>query len=78
MRVPRSVLMALAGLNLLLARRLGYAPMLTPGKVRELTHPDWVCDNAAITRAFGWKPAIGLAAGLAQTLGPAGGGKGQV
>jgi nucleoside-diphosphate-sugar epimerase len=77
-RVPRSLLKALAGLNLALARRLGYAPMLTPGKVRELTHTDWVCDNTAITRAFGWKPAIGLAAGLALTLGPAGGGKSRV
>ena len=39
--------------------------MLTPSKLRELRHPDWVADNAAITAATGWRPGIGLAAGLA-------------
>jgi hypothetical protein len=43
--------------------------MLTPGKVRELRHPDWVCDNAALTAATGWAPAVGLDEGLRRTLG---------
>ena len=34
--------------------------MMTPGKVRELTHSDWVCDNGAVTRALQWNPAITL------------------
>ncbi len=62
------VLKALAGLNLKAARVLGYAPMLTPGKLRELRHPDWVCDNTAITRETGWTPRVSLEEGLRRTL----------
>jgi nucleoside-diphosphate-sugar epimerase len=43
---------------------LGYAPMLTPGKVRELTQETWLCDNSALTKATGWIPTTDLAAGL--------------
>jgi nucleoside-diphosphate-sugar epimerase len=68
MRVPLIVLKALAGLNLKMAQVLGYAPMLTPGKLRELTYPDWVCDNTAITRETGWTPRVSLEEGLRRTL----------
>lgn len=67
--VPAPVLGLLAGANVLLARARGRAPMLTPGKVRELTHPDWVCDNTALTTATGWTPRFDLDAGLRRTLG---------
>jgi nucleoside-diphosphate-sugar epimerase len=67
-RVPRQLLGAVAGTNLFMARLFGYAPMLTPGKVRELTHPDWVCDNTAFSRATGWQPRTALAEGLAETV----------
>ncbi len=63
--LPRLLLDLVASGNLATARLLGRAPMLTPSKLRELRHPDWVADNAAITAATGWRPAIGLAAGLA-------------
>ncbi|HBO12917.1 MAG TPA: epimerase, partial [Halieaceae bacterium] len=63
--LPRLLLDLVASGNLASARLLGRAPMLTPSKLRELRHPDWVADNAAITAATGWRPAIGLAAGLA-------------
>lgn len=66
--VPFIVLNALAELNQRTARVLGYAPMLTPGKLRELRHPDWVCDNAAITRETGWIPRVSLKEGLRRTL----------
>jgi len=66
--VPLIVLKALAGLNLQTARILGYAPMLTPGKLRELRHPDWVCDNTAITREIGWTPRVSLEQGLKRTF----------
>ena len=70
-RVPIPVpLLNIAALaNLGASRLFRYAPMLTPGKVRELTHPDWVCDNAKITRAIEWHPAFGLERGLAVTFG---------
>jgi hypothetical protein len=43
--------------------------MLTPGKVRELSHPDWICDNAALSREAGWSPRTLLPEGLKMTLG---------
>ncbi len=66
--MPVSVLRLLARLNLAVSLVFGYAPMLTPGKVRELRHPNWVCDNTAFTRATGWKPRVSLEAGLRRTL----------
>jgi nucleoside-diphosphate-sugar epimerase len=48
---------------------LGRAPMLTPEKLRELRHPDWVCDNTAISADLGWRPATQLAEGLRLTPG---------
>jgi nucleoside-diphosphate-sugar epimerase len=65
--VPLLDLAALA--NLAAARLLGYAPMLTPGKVREITHPDWLCDSHAFALATGWQPAFGLGPGLARAYG---------
>lgn len=69
LRIPVPVLRAVAGMNRLCARLFGYAPMLTPGKVREITHADWVSDNTAFVQATGWRPAFGFREGLAQTLG---------
>lgn len=62
-RIPGVLLNAIAHVNLLAARTFDYAPMLTPGKVRELQHERWLCDNAAFTRLTGWQPSISLAAG---------------
>ncbi len=59
--IPVALLNILATTNLGLARLFHYSPMLTPGKVRELTHPDWVCDNTALSGELGWQPAIQLA-----------------
>jgi nucleoside-diphosphate-sugar epimerase len=67
-RLPAAFMLAAARGNLLLSRAFGYAPMLTPGKVRELTHPDWVCDDRALRRTTGWTPRFPLEAGMRQTL----------
>ena len=56
--IPRSLLQMIALVNSSLARLIGYRPMLTPGKVREIYHPDWVCDNTAISDATDWQPRI--------------------
>ena len=71
-QVPVSILRLLAGLNLGAAQIFGYAPMFTPGKVRELNHLNWVCDNNALTREIGWTPRVSLAEGLQHTLRPGG------
>jgi nucleoside-diphosphate-sugar epimerase len=67
--LPAPLLRSLAGVNVTAARLIGYAPMLTPGKVRELRHPDWVADNTALTAAIGWQPEISLQEGLRRTMG---------
>ncbi len=58
--VPLKLMKALAHLNLLSAHLLGYAPMLTPGKINEITHPDWRCDNRPLMQALGWRPQVKL------------------
>jgi nucleoside-diphosphate-sugar epimerase len=63
-RIPAALLNTFANINLTLSKILGYAPMLTPAKLRELRHPDWVANNAEITAATGWKPRIGFKTGL--------------
>ena len=70
--IPRPVLTATARLNLFLSGLLGYAPMLTPGKVQELTRDDWLCDNSALSRATGWAPAIDLETGMRRLFHPGG------
>jgi 2-alkyl-3-oxoalkanoate reductase len=67
-KVPLALVGLVASSNLLLARIFGYAPMLTPGKVRELYHADWICDNTALQAAVGWSPRIRLTEGLRQIL----------
>jgi nucleoside-diphosphate-sugar epimerase len=64
LRVPRALLAPAARMNLGVARLLGRAPMLTPGKVGELTHPAWLGDNRPFTVATGWTPGLDLAAGV--------------
>lgn len=68
-KMPMVLVRLVAALNLHASRVFGYAPMLTPGKVRELSHYDWVCDNTALNSATGWMPRILLPDGLRQTLG---------
>lgn len=68
LRVPIGALRTAGYANLLGARLFGYRPMLTPGKVRELTHADWVCDDAPLRAASGWRPRVLLAEGMQRTL----------
>jgi nucleoside-diphosphate-sugar epimerase len=66
--IPRGIIKLVAGLNLFAAGMIGYRPILTPGKVRELCHDNWVCDNGDFNLATGWRPVVGLAEGLKLTL----------
>ncbi len=68
--VPVTLLAAAGRVNLALSVLFRYAPMLSPGKARELTHPDWSCDIGPFTAASGWRPGVDLAQGLASVLGP--------
>ena len=58
---PALLVSSIAVVNLWLARLLRYSPMLTPGKVRELRHANWVCDITPLTRALPvWHPRVQL------------------
>jgi len=63
--IPRPLLLGVAGISLALGRLLGRPPMLTPAKVRELRHTDWVCQNNSVWSMLDRKPQVGLFEGLA-------------
>jgi nucleoside-diphosphate-sugar epimerase len=65
--VPMALLRAAGAANAWLAGLLGYSPMLTPGKARELQQEQWLCDNFAFSSRTGWLPEMDLRAG-ARTL----------
>jgi nucleoside-diphosphate-sugar epimerase len=64
--LPRLMLDIAARSNLMAAKLVGYQPMLTPGKVRELVQADWLGDNSNFTAATGWKPKLDLHTGARQ------------
>ncbi len=67
--LPAQLLDLVARANRAVSRITGTQPMLTPEKLRELRHPDWVCDNREISALLGWRPSTPLAQGLAATPG---------
>lgn len=62
--IPPFVLRGLARANWILSGWFGYAPMLTPGKTRELQEEEWICDNAAFHAATQWEPQVDLKEGV--------------
>jgi nucleoside-diphosphate-sugar epimerase len=56
LRLPSFILAGAALGNLAVSRWKGHPPLLTPGKVRELTHPDWVCGDNAAGLLPDWRP----------------------
>jgi nucleoside-diphosphate-sugar epimerase len=67
-RIPKAIAYSVGLLNQALAGLPGYTPMLTPGKVRELYHSDWVCDSRPIIACTGWRPTVPLRQGFASTV----------
>lgn len=67
--LPAQLVSMIANMNLWAARLLHYSPMLTPGKVRELQHSNWVCDINPLTQALPqWQPVIRLRDALQQSI----------
>ncbi|NOZ42447.1 MAG: NAD(P)-dependent oxidoreductase [Alphaproteobacteria bacterium] len=66
--MPRPALKTLAGLNVLFSTFFGYTPMLTPEKVNELCHPDWICRGPHVMRITAWKPETDMKQGFGKTL----------
>ena len=68
-RVPGVLLNVPAAANALVGRLGLHVPMITPGKLRELRHPDWVCRAGSAELIPGWSPEVGLREGLQLTPG---------
>ncbi len=66
--VPTWLLDGVANVNNAAAQLLRYAPMLTPAKLRELRHSDWVCDSVDLQATLNWQPTVALADGIQRTL----------
>ncbi len=66
--IPVRLLEKLSIINRWMAGIFSYAPMLTPGKVQELTHDRWVGNNEPFTTLTGWQPQFDLASGVKQTF----------
>lgn len=66
--IPIPLVNAIASMNLMIANVLGSSPILTPGKVRELTHANWVANNHLLSSQTGWAPKTSLEKGLRQTF----------
>ncbi|MGF7161725.1 nucleoside-diphosphate-sugar epimerase [Rhodoligotrophos appendicifer] len=66
--IPRPLLStATAGLGFW-SGLTGAVPMLTPGKVAELYHRDWVCRNDLLDELTEWSPNVPFARGFSETL----------
>lgn len=63
--LPGLAVRTAGAVGLATARLSGRPALLSPGKVRELRHPDWVCDNRALTDRIDWQPTTTLAGSLA-------------
>lgn len=67
--IPNQLIRSIALLNLWFSRLFHYSPMLTPEKVNELQHNDWVCDNTPLIHALPtWQPSIRLQDVLSEVI----------
>lgn len=65
-RVPRTLLSIAAHVNRTVSLAKGAASMLTPDKVREIYHLDWVCHDRGFADCVAWSPRLPLTAGVAE------------
>ena len=66
--VPKSILTVLGAVVLLVSRITGRIPAITPGKVRELYHHDWVCKARLLDEATAWQPKVEFENGYDQAV----------
>ena len=62
--VPRFILEVAAKANVFGSNLFRYSPMLTSGKVNEIWHSSWLCDNGKLTDYTGWIPKKKLREGV--------------
>lgn len=65
--LPKQVVKLAGAVELALAKRGRRTPEVTPDKVSELYHPDWVCRNNLLQHQSNWHPSVNLVEGLRET-----------
>ncbi len=65
--LPKAVVKLAGAVEVALARRANRTPEVTPGKVSELYHPDWVCRHNLLHESTDWNPSVALVDGLRET-----------
>lgn len=65
-RLPKRLLAAIGGVNQGLGTLFGRDSMISPGKAREFSHPNWVADSERAQGILDWRPRISLTEGLHQ------------
>src|SRR5262249_41927625 len=68
LRIPPAAIRIAGAGGAFFAGLRGQVPTLSPGKVREILHPDWVCRDRDLERSTGWHAAIELSEGFAETF----------
>jgi nucleoside-diphosphate-sugar epimerase len=66
--VPRLAMTGVAGVQQLQARVTGTPAILSPGKVREIFHDNWVVTDRRLADALDFVPRFGLRNGFADTI----------
>ncbi len=66
--IPRSMLALPVLASVLAARFVGGAPLVSPGKLNELYHRDWVARGPRLEQVSAWRPQRGLEVGLGETM----------
>ena len=66
--VPRAVMAAIAQLNAIGHSLGGSVQILTPGKVGEIFHSDWMAHDRRLADALGLQPRFDLATGFRETI----------
>jgi nucleoside-diphosphate-sugar epimerase len=66
--LPAFAVSATAAINAATHRILGASTVFTPGKARELRHPDWVARPPSDNTLAGWTPSCLLPEGFAKTM----------
>ncbi len=66
--VPRFLMMGVAGVQQALARATGRPAILSPGKVREIFHHDWIVTDRRLAAALDFRPRFDLKHGFADTI----------
>jgi len=66
--IPRTLLMAIGGINLMISKATGNAPMLTPAKANELCHEDWAVKDILRWQPEGWHAEFDLPSGMKNTI----------